>query len=242
MELEVGYGLVSLVDTSQGGDLLDRISAVRRQLAAELGLVMPPVRIRDNIQLEGSQYRVKIRGNAGRVRIRQARQASGDGLGDCLGPHPGRTHAGTGVRPGRVVDRPLAAHPRRDDELHRRRSLQRAGDSPHGDRQETRRRAAHARGGRQSPRAAQGQEPQARGGDGPRGAQARGASEGPPGAPPRAGSDPRSGDHPGDPGRLGHQDQGPGRAGGIRAQRPAPVDLRSVRRSEARRRPSIWSA
>jgi len=63
MELEVGYGLVALVDTSQGGDLLDRISAVRRQLAAELGLVMPPVRIRDNIQLEGTQYRVKIRGN-----------------------------------------------------------------------------------------------------------------------------------------------------------------------------------
>ncbi len=64
LELEVGYGLVPLIDTHQGGDLLDRISAVRRQLAIELGLVMPPVRIRDNMQLPPNEYRVKIRGNA----------------------------------------------------------------------------------------------------------------------------------------------------------------------------------
>jgi flagellar biosynthesis protein FlhA len=62
MELEVGYGLVSLVDTNQGGDLLDRISAVRRQLAVEIGLVMPPVRIRDNMQLQPNEYQIKIRG------------------------------------------------------------------------------------------------------------------------------------------------------------------------------------
>jgi flagellar biosynthesis protein FlhA len=63
LELEVGYGLVALVDTAQGGDLLDRISAIRRQLAAELGLVMPPVRIRDNMQLASTEYRIKIRGS-----------------------------------------------------------------------------------------------------------------------------------------------------------------------------------
>lgn len=63
LELEVGYGLVGLVDANQGGDLLDRISAIRRQLAVELGLVMPPVRIRDNMQLGPNDYRVKIRGN-----------------------------------------------------------------------------------------------------------------------------------------------------------------------------------
>lgn len=63
LELEVGYGLVPLIDSAQGGDLLDRVSAVRRQLAVELGLVMPPVRIRDNMQLAPSEYRVKIRGN-----------------------------------------------------------------------------------------------------------------------------------------------------------------------------------
>ena len=62
MELEIGYGLVSLVDAGQGGDLLDRIGAIRRQLAAEIGLVTPPIRIRDNMQLEPGRYRVKIRG------------------------------------------------------------------------------------------------------------------------------------------------------------------------------------
>ena len=62
LELEVGYGLVPMVDTNQGGDLLDRISAIRRQIAIEMGLVMPPVRIRDNMTLEPSVYRIKIRG------------------------------------------------------------------------------------------------------------------------------------------------------------------------------------
>lgn len=63
LELELGYSLVALVDTAQGGDLLERISAVRRQLAVELGLVMPPVRIRDNMQLNPSEYRIRIRSN-----------------------------------------------------------------------------------------------------------------------------------------------------------------------------------
>jgi flagellar biosynthesis protein FlhA len=64
LEIEIGYGLVQLVDASRGGDLLDRISAIRRQLAVELGLVMPPVRIRDNMQLPPNEYRVRIRGAA----------------------------------------------------------------------------------------------------------------------------------------------------------------------------------
>jgi flagellar biosynthesis protein FlhA len=63
LELEVGYALVALVDAAQGGDLLERISAIRRQLASELGLVMPPVRIRDNMQLPSTEYRIKIRGS-----------------------------------------------------------------------------------------------------------------------------------------------------------------------------------
>ncbi len=63
LELEVGYALVALVDAGQGGDLLERISAVRRQLAVELGFIMPPVRIRDNMQLVPNDYRVRIRGN-----------------------------------------------------------------------------------------------------------------------------------------------------------------------------------
>ena len=62
LELEFGYALVGLVDASRGGDLLDRISGIRRHLAVELGLVMPSVRIRDNMQLDPNEYRVKIRG------------------------------------------------------------------------------------------------------------------------------------------------------------------------------------
>ncbi|MFG0330940.1 MAG: flagellar biosynthesis protein FlhA [Phycisphaerales bacterium] len=62
LELEVGYGLVKIVNRAEGGDLLDRISAIRRQLAVELGLVLPPVRIRDNSQVDQHAYRIKIRG------------------------------------------------------------------------------------------------------------------------------------------------------------------------------------
>ncbi len=62
LEVEIGYGLVPMVDAASGGDLLDRISMVRRQLAVELGIVMPPIRIRDNMQLSPNVYRVKLRG------------------------------------------------------------------------------------------------------------------------------------------------------------------------------------
>ena len=62
MELDVGYGLIRLVDRKQGGDLLDRISNLRRQVAQELGIVVPPIRIRDDIQLQPNQFRVKIKG------------------------------------------------------------------------------------------------------------------------------------------------------------------------------------
>jgi len=64
LEIEIGYGLVTLVDTTNGGDLLDRIGGVRRQLAAELGLVIPPVRIRDNLRLAPNAYRIRLRGAA----------------------------------------------------------------------------------------------------------------------------------------------------------------------------------
>ncbi len=64
MELEVGYGLIKLVDASKGGDLLDRISLIRRQIAIDLGIIVPPVRIRDNVQLSANDYIVKIRGQA----------------------------------------------------------------------------------------------------------------------------------------------------------------------------------
>jgi flagellar biosynthesis protein FlhA len=60
--LEIGYGLIGLVDAKQGGDLLSRIGTIRKQLASELGIVVPPIRIRDNVQLRPNQYRVKVKG------------------------------------------------------------------------------------------------------------------------------------------------------------------------------------
>lgn len=63
IEFEFGYGLIPLADSNQGGDLLDRIVMIRRQLAIELGLVIPVVRIRDNIQLQPNEYRFKIKGS-----------------------------------------------------------------------------------------------------------------------------------------------------------------------------------
>ncbi len=63
VELEIGYGLISLVDESRDGDLFARITNMRRQLAIDLGIVIPPVRVRDNLQLDPNEYVVKIRGN-----------------------------------------------------------------------------------------------------------------------------------------------------------------------------------
>ncbi|MBC7084095.1 MAG: flagellar biosynthesis protein FlhA [Firmicutes bacterium] len=62
LELEIGYGLVPLADESEGGNLLERVTMVRRQVAVDLGLVLPHIRIRDNIQLRPSGYAIKIRG------------------------------------------------------------------------------------------------------------------------------------------------------------------------------------
>ena len=62
IELEFGYGLIPLADQDQGGDLLDRIIMIRRQIAVELGLVVPVIRLRDNIQLSPNEYAIKIKG------------------------------------------------------------------------------------------------------------------------------------------------------------------------------------
>ena len=62
MELEIGYSLIPMVDVSQGGDLLDRVVMIRRQCAIELGLIVPTIRIRDNIQLKPNIYVIKLKG------------------------------------------------------------------------------------------------------------------------------------------------------------------------------------
>lgn len=63
LEVEIGYGLIPLADESSGGDLLQRISSIRRQCAIEMGIVVQPIRIRDNLQLNPNQYCIKIKGN-----------------------------------------------------------------------------------------------------------------------------------------------------------------------------------
>jgi flagellar biosynthesis protein FlhA len=81
MELNFGYALIPLVDVDQGGDLKDRVAAVRRQIALELGIVVPSVRIRDSIQSRPNEYVVKIKG----VEV-----ARGEVLADCyMAMNPG---------------------------------------------------------------------------------------------------------------------------------------------------------
>jgi flagellar biosynthesis protein FlhA len=63
IELEVGYALIPLVDEGQGGDLLERISLLRKQAAVELGILVPPIRIRDDIRLPANEYVIKLRGS-----------------------------------------------------------------------------------------------------------------------------------------------------------------------------------
>ncbi len=62
IELEIGYGLIPLVDAEQGGELLDKIRAIRKQIAAELGVVVPPMKLRDNLQLKAFEYVVFLKG------------------------------------------------------------------------------------------------------------------------------------------------------------------------------------
>src|SRR3546814_17313571 len=62
IELEIAYGLMDLVDAARGGDLLDRVRSLRRKVAMDLGLVIPPVRTRANIDLPGNAYVIRVHG------------------------------------------------------------------------------------------------------------------------------------------------------------------------------------
>jgi flagellar biosynthesis protein FlhA len=91
LELEVGYGLLYLVDPAQGGDLLERIRSIRRQVALEMGVVVPPIRIRDNLQLGPMEYMILIKGiDVARGELRE---------GYCLAMNPGLGEAGVDGTP-----------------------------------------------------------------------------------------------------------------------------------------------
>ncbi len=91
MELEVGYGLVKLVDAAKGGDLLERISLIRRQIAMDLGIIVPPVRIRDNMQLSANEYLIKIKGQTVARGETYPEQFLAMDNGATSGPIPGGT-------------------------------------------------------------------------------------------------------------------------------------------------------
>jgi flagellar biosynthesis protein FlhA len=89
LELAIGFGLVGLVDTSAGGTLLSRVSVIRRQIAGELGMVIPPVRIRDELGLDSHEYVLRVRGSeVARGRVIAGHQLAMD-PGDALGELPG---------------------------------------------------------------------------------------------------------------------------------------------------------
>jgi flagellar biosynthesis protein FlhA len=90
LELEVGYGLIALVDSERDGELLERIKTVRRQMAQELGVIVPPLRIRDNLELKPGEYTMLIKG----VEVARGELM----LGHYLAMHPGEEpQAGLGI-------------------------------------------------------------------------------------------------------------------------------------------------
>ena len=91
MELEIGYGLVKLIDVATGGDLLERINLIRRQLAVELGIIVPPIRIRDNMQLSANDYIIKIKGQAVARGVTYPEQFLAMDSGAVAGPLVGAT-------------------------------------------------------------------------------------------------------------------------------------------------------
>jgi flagellar biosynthesis protein FlhA len=132
LELEVAFDLVDLVDPARGGDLLDRVKALRRKVAMDTGLVIPLVRTRDNLDLPGSQYvdlaqrRPGGQGHlAGRHDPRDRRQPRG---------HPREGDPRAGVRPGRQVGSRRAAASGGDGRRHRRRPLVGHHHAPRGGR------------------------------------------------------------------------------------------------------------
>jgi flagellar biosynthesis protein FlhA len=102
MELEIGYELVGLVDSSRDGNLLSRISGIRRQFAGSLGIIVPPIHVRDNLQMRPGEYRVLLSGNEiGRGEVR---------VGKYLAMDPGTV---AGAVEGEVVTEPAFGLPAR---------------------------------------------------------------------------------------------------------------------------------
>jgi flagellar biosynthesis protein FlhA len=132
LKIELGYALLPLVNSPDGTDrLTEQIKALRRSLAAEMGFVMPAVRILDNVQLDANTYVIKIKGGLRGLRPNLARSAHGDGSRRRTGDYAWHPHHRAHFRPARYLGR-CRAEGRRDHQgLHRGRRGNRACDAPH---------------------------------------------------------------------------------------------------------------
>ena len=229
LELEIGFRLIGLADPSRGGDLLDRLKAVRQRVAREMGLIVPQVRIHDEIGLPPNEYRVKIRGTHGGAGDRLCRA----GCWPCRRPgwslaptaatastrSPASRPSGSTPTAARSPSWPAAASskPRRSSPATSARS------SPsHADELLTREQVERLLDRVRSIGADPGRRGRARAA--PRRRAAARLAE----PAPRAGQHPRSGDDPGDAGRARRQDQGHRSLDRAGAPEPGAADHREL--------------
>ena len=118
MEVEIGVGLIRLADPRRGGDLLERIQRVRQNVASDIGIILPKVRIRDNMRIDQNQYRIKIADMPVAEGIDTRRKVPGDGFGHHLGQGAGNRHPRAGLRHARRLDRSVRPRSGRDAGLH----------------------------------------------------------------------------------------------------------------------------
>ena len=104
LQIELGYGLVSLADKRKGGDLLDRVTGVRRTFAQEMGVIIPPIRLRDNLQLGANEYRFLLKGNPVAQGRAYARLLAGHERHQQQGRPQGRSHRRTRLPTARHLD------------------------------------------------------------------------------------------------------------------------------------------
>jgi type III secretory pathway component EscV len=133
LQIELGYGLVSLADKRKGGDLLDRVTGVRRTFAQEMGVIVPPIRLRDNLQMGPNEYRFLLKGNAVAQGQLDARLLARHERHQQQGHSQGGPHGGTGVWPARDLDHRHRTQDRRSQRLHPRGRRVRAGHAPERD-------------------------------------------------------------------------------------------------------------
>ena len=136
LEIEIGYGLIPIVDPEQSGELLDKIKAIRKQMAAELGVVVPPMKLRDNLQLKAGEYMVLLKG----IEMGRGEMMPGHVL--AMGPEEAQgrsrrhSHEGARIQPRCLLDKGERQGTPRRARLHRRRPCHRYRDPSHGDHQE----------------------------------------------------------------------------------------------------------